>query len=268
MLPFQPANSLLPSEDTSPRAELQDTGLTPVDIINKHTHFGTGSLNTSLYSSIAQTDHASTISGPGTTAGSSSIATGGGLRPLPEASMRPDSPSLGMGFTPATPPPPPVAYAGGAGRVTSGVSGISDTDRSHLRQISETSVSSLGTDIHPRPGMREVSGGPGVSSATGSAAAGGSSAISGPSSVGGGGGGGGGNGLLGQPIIDDGMVTSPISMPSSSARDGSDYITAGGSANPQAAVSPGTILQSPSQSGSPLRRSVFYENEEDLGGRR
>ncbi|OIW28364.1 hypothetical protein CONLIGDRAFT_654659 [Coniochaeta ligniaria NRRL 30616] len=132
--------------DTSPRAELQDTGLTPVEIINRHSHLGRGSshlgsLNDpSNYSSITQTDHASTVSRSSHTP-NNNPSRQDVLLPLPsppDASPdleRPDSPPLGAAGN-------YFVSAPGGGKVASGVSEVSERDRAHLRQISDATVSS------------------------------------------------------------------------------------------------------------------------------
>ena len=186
-----PYSKLTLSPDTSPRAELQDTGLTPVEIINRHSHLG--SLNDpSNYSSTTQTDHASTVSRSSGAAAAHTTpnhpaAVSRERHELPspptevpspdELMTRPDSPPLGREYR--------VAAEGGVGGtqqqqegvqgqsgggsegqrgVTSGVSEVSERDRAHLRQISDATVSSVGTQgggdrVLPEGGGRVVSAG-------------------------------------------------------------------------------------------------------------
>lgn len=135
--------------DTSPRAELHDTGLTPVEIINRHSHLG--SLNDpSNYSSITQTDHASTVSrSSGAAPHPASVS-----RPeLPSPDPRPDSPPLGTYYDVSAPVSPQATGQGqqqatggeGGRKVESDVSAFSERDRAHLRQISDATVSSVGS---------------------------------------------------------------------------------------------------------------------------
>ncbi|KAI1339499.1 hypothetical protein F5Y15DRAFT_382727 [Xylariaceae sp. FL0016] len=140
--------------DTSPRVELADSGLTPVDVIAKHTKFGSNpSTNPSSFFTDSIRDHASSIS-------SSHIP-----QPPPVATsgfrqQRPDSPSLGSS---RSPPPPGSSTMSGTGSPTvqggstpsrsgivSGVSNLSERETSHLRNISNATVSSAtGTAASP-----------------------------------------------------------------------------------------------------------------------
>ncbi|TPX18930.1 uncharacterized protein E0L32_011408 [Thyridium curvatum] len=113
-------------------AELSETGLTPAEIVQRHSHFAHGggnSLNNpSQYSNVTQTDHASTVSrstGANPPAAAGGAVAGGGGSTVSDP--RPDSPPLGA--------------AGGRG--ASGVSGVSEGDRQHLRQVSDTTVESV-----------------------------------------------------------------------------------------------------------------------------
>ncbi|KAL0933343.1 kelch repeat protein [Colletotrichum truncatum] len=118
-------NHIAELPDTSPRAELHGVGLTPVEIINKHTHFGTGSNpgtvhQSSYYASVSSNENASSIS-------RSSGALG--------YQTRAQSPDPG-------PPSPPITTSAPAGRVGSDVSGLSEHDARHLRNLSQATVSS------------------------------------------------------------------------------------------------------------------------------
>ncbi|KAF4423940.1 Kelch repeat-containing protein [Colletotrichum fructicola] len=124
--------------DTSPRAELHGVGLTPVEIINKHTHFGTGNPSnpgtahqSSYYASVSSNENASSLS-------RSSGVLG--------FQTRAQSPEPG-------PPSPPVSHSTPAGRHDSDVSGLSDNETRHLRHISQATVSSASSG-----GEQEVSG--------------------------------------------------------------------------------------------------------------
>lgn len=192
--------------DTSPRVELENTGLTPVDVINKHTHFGnqnSGSLNNpSFYSGsgISQNDHASIVTGSSTGNALGVSPSSGGAsnsaippRPQPTSPMSTSaSPSPVPGDSSDTPTTPPQ-------RMVSASSGTSAQ-----RQLRGNSVSTMGDDT----------AGPNANAA--------------PS---------------------DTLVS------------------------PQTAADefPGARRQTVSSQGpgslSPLRRSIFYENEEDLSGR-
>ncbi len=139
-----------------------------MEIINRHSHLG--SLNDpSNYSSIIQTDHASTVSrssGAAHTPNPASISRQDVPSPpeIPSPDLsRPDSPPLGTHYDVVSAPVSPQATgqtqqtqqtgprqqggaAGGEGRqVGSGVSEGSERDRAHLRQISDATVSSVGT---------------------------------------------------------------------------------------------------------------------------
>ncbi|OLN97566.1 Kelch repeat-containing protein-like protein 3 [Colletotrichum chlorophyti] len=109
-------NHIAELADTSPRAELHGVGLTPVEIINKHTHFGTDAAPTnthpsSYYASVSSNDRASSLS-------RSSGVLG--------YHTRAQSPEPGLSSSPAP-----------KGRVGSDVSGLSDQDARHLRHVSE-----------------------------------------------------------------------------------------------------------------------------------
>ncbi|KAI6487942.1 hypothetical protein MCOR11_008643 [Pyricularia oryzae] len=246
--------------DTSPRIELQDTGLTPVEIINKHSHLHQnhgGSIHSSnLYSSINQTDHASGISrvsGPSESGFRNDDAVPG---------IRPDSPSLGS-----------VGGYGGVGagvgmaaaqnyqpdrqqspspRNESGVSGISDRDRRHLRHLSDETVSSVhsgtATGSPGRGPLSQYMNADGSSNYTtdiSSAQANSiiSPASSGPTAPGG-----------NHPLVG----TPPLVSPPTTDDEPQDYL----SVRPQQQT---RVINA--QHGSPLRRSVFRESEDDLGGR-
>lgn len=259
-LAFQDHHLTASQTDTSPRIELQDTGLTPVEIINKHSHLHQnhgGSIHSSnLYSSINQTDHASGISrvsGPSESGFRNDDAVPG---------IRPDSPSLGS-----------VGGYGGVGagvgmaaaqnyqpdrqqspspRNESGVSGISDRDRRHLRHLSDETVSSVhsgtATGSPGRGPLSQYMNADGSSNYTtdiSSAQANSiiSPASSGPTAPGG-----------NHPLVG----TPPLVSPPTTDDEPQDYL----SVRPQQQT---RVINA--QHGSPLRRSVFRESEDDLGGR-
>ncbi|KAF9873213.1 kelch repeat protein [Colletotrichum karsti] len=130
-------NHIAELPDTSPRAELHGVGLTPVEIINKHTHFGRGDASnpatthqSSYYASVSSNENASSLS-------RSSGVLG--------YQTRAQSPSPG-------PPSPPITNSVPAGRHDSDVSGLSDQEARHLRHVSQATVSSASSG-----GEQEVS---------------------------------------------------------------------------------------------------------------
>ncbi|KAL9946212.1 hypothetical protein ACHAP6_000874 [Verticillium nonalfalfae] len=178
--------------DTSRPPELHDTGLTPVEIISKHSHFATPGARpsgnpSSYYGSISGNEE-------------SSISRSSGVL---GAQSRGQSPSP----VPPGPPSPPIIGSGGRpGARASNVSGLSEPEKSHLRQISEATVSSATSSAERVPQVAR----PAKEPAT-------------PTSP--------------------GAVSPPTGGP---AEESEDYVSA----------------------KSPLRRSVFQESEEDLGGKR
>lgn len=99
-------------------------------------------------------------------------------------------------------------------RIMSGVSGLSERDAGHLRQISEATVSSTSDRGDPA--------------------------------------------VLDTPAEENlAVMETPVSPPTAEEKIGEDYITS------QQPVSP-----SPSTAASPLRKSVFHENQDDLVDRK
>ncbi|ETS82513.1 hypothetical protein PFICI_04389 [Pestalotiopsis fici W106-1] len=135
-----PDTPLFEMMDTSPRVELSDTGLTPVDIINKHSHFArsphtaTTPTNPSSFSNYSSNiEHAS-------------ISTNSQTRGIfPGSEARPDSPALPI--TSASTPPLGAAQPPPDNRVVSDLSGISNREQAHLRNISDASVVSSGAGV-------------------------------------------------------------------------------------------------------------------------
>ncbi|KAK1988458.1 hypothetical protein LZ30DRAFT_22170 [Colletotrichum cereale] len=129
-------NQIAELPDTSPRAELHGVGLTPVEIINKHTHFGTGA-GAGSGSNPATTHQSSYYASVSSNENASSISRSSGVLGDQTRAQSPD---------PGPPSPPPVTTAGPArppaDRVGSDVSGFSDRDARHLRHLSEATVSS------------------------------------------------------------------------------------------------------------------------------
>ncbi|KAF4982414.1 hypothetical protein FZEAL_1932 [Fusarium zealandicum] len=113
--------------DTSPPAELHDTGLSPIEIIQKHSHFAPGPKSRSAtnpsYSSFSMGEHASTVS---RSTGQQQVST-------------PDSPTAGHC------------------RITSDISGVSEGDAAQLRNLGASPVSPRSDSGHlPSPtGRRE-----------------------------------------------------------------------------------------------------------------
>ncbi|RYP51994.1 hypothetical protein DL768_002790 [Monosporascus sp. mg162] len=142
--------SLAELMDTSPRVELGDTALTPAEIINKHTQFGSNPhtprsvTNPSFYTggagSMSQ-DHASIMSGRSAPHQVGKRPSFDHYQPQPQQQQqqqRPDSPSLGNGngsptVGGSTPTLPHLAAAVAYGH---------QTEQQHLRQISQDSAGS------------------------------------------------------------------------------------------------------------------------------
>lgn len=239
--------------DTYPRyVELQDTGLSPVDIINHYTHLGQGGgsvQNSSLHTAAVHGDHASAISRATDPAA-----------PAAHSDLRADSPPLGIhahhfyqpilaseqaqfAVTEHHPPADhtvPAATTAAAdesaadngARILSGVSGLSERDRAHLRQTSDTSavtVSTMNTRV-PEPL------GPAIAAAAAN------------------------------PVISErpeahrttsGNGVGAVSPPTpGQLGEGDDYITPHRGAPPMSPSAVSCI--------SPRRRSMFHENEDDM----
>ncbi|KAI3399674.1 hypothetical protein diail_6023 [Diaporthe ilicicola] len=265
--------------DTSPRAELSDTALTPVDIISKHTHFGSAGGSSSpmgnpslVYSSIAATDHASMVSsnsaaGGGMFGGPSSRNPPPATSSGPQQQVRPDSPALPAtspyddDHTPTAGKPLPAAtsYNGNNNTVAaspatqesprgeSGVSAFSERERSHLRNISDpATVSTMDGTIVGSPRL-------------------------GPQQIG---------RVASPPIMEEGSLnplrsnptpgTPPavISPPTGGEADGEDYVSAKSGSGPVSPLNPPPGPPGPRSSNSPApsRKSIFRESSEDMGG--
>lgn len=213
--------------DTSPPAELHSTTLTPSSSPTP------ASLNnTTLYSTTHQTDHANPTSPPG--AGRAFLPT---PPPIPQDESpvfyRPDSDALGREpptSATSTNASPIASTTTTRGAVLSGISNISERDRAHLRQISDTTVSSIGGyGDGDRRGER-VS----ALSTNGTPA-----------------------GLVPPGVTDRGLVESPAAVsPPTATQEGfaGDYLNA-------------RLLGGQGSPASPLRRSVFSEdiNGDDVG---
>lgn len=222
--------------DTSRPPELSDTGLTPVEIISKHSRLGASP----PYPPTNQTSYYGSVSGNE----ASSISRSSGV--LGDLS-RSDSPTRGP--SPIGPPSPPISGSNAPNqRVFSGVSAFSERETSHLRQISEATVSSASDAGNDSPAQAADGA---ISSA--------SSRANPPRSL--------PAGMIPQnnanPLSPIGGTPSPldpgaISPPTAGAtsEDSDDYLTAR------------RLAVSPTGTASPLRRSVFRENEDDMGGNR
>lgn len=143
--------------DTSPRAELHDTGLSHIDVLNRHSSVGrnngagNGSLSNPSYCTggTHQIDHASNFSSS-TGVASSLPPHMQGVDGAPPNNFRPDSELMGS-VPPGTPsanrdmPSPMVSPTTIATRgfALSDVSNVSERDKAHLRQISDATVSSM-----------------------------------------------------------------------------------------------------------------------------
>ncbi|GKT45762.1 Kelch repeat-containing protein [Colletotrichum spaethianum] len=122
-------NQIAELPDTSPRPELHGVGLTPVEIINKHTHFGTGTGTGSNPGTTHQSSYYASVS---SNENASSLSRSSGVIGYQTRAQSPDPGS----------PSSPISTATPAGRIGSDVSGIADRDARHLRHLSEATVSS------------------------------------------------------------------------------------------------------------------------------
>ncbi|KAL2136719.1 hypothetical protein VTI74DRAFT_1760 [Chaetomium olivicolor] len=236
----------LPAElpDTSPPAELHDNALSAAAAATTYAALN----DTAKYPTTHQTDHASSP----VSADTPSPAPYPSPPPIPDNESpiyqyRPDSDAIGRGPTHTAASPAsgtgsspinrsPTTPAGGRARdnVLSGISDFSDRERSHLRQISDTTVSSVTTTqgAHGAGGGNDrILGG-----------------ISDPTA-------------RGQSVVESPAVVSPPTTTVGPGEGfGGDYLTA----RPYA--------QGGNGPGSPLRRSVFSEdidgNGMGQGGRR
>ncbi|KAK8091145.1 hypothetical protein PG994_000650 [Apiospora phragmitis] len=210
-----PDTPLIELMDTSTPMELNDTGLTPGEVIAKHTHFGrpqpttTPTIPSSLSRYTVSQDHGS-ISSNSAHRGVGSVSSG-----------RPDSPALGgrggataagagaAGSPHAGTPSQPSSPRPLPGRITSDVSNLSKRDAAHLRQTSDASVSSIGVgsaagDNHNHQVTRSNAPSPGpVMSPLGE-----------------------GGTNVSMPVRSGGMPSPPlpVSPPSTDERDGIDYL--------------------------------------------
>jgi hypothetical protein len=228
--------------------------MSPGQILEKHFAPGGGSASMSspsYYSGMTQTDHLSTISH--STAG---VIGGSNLPPLPEQSpyqhlqqqqqqshsphsphspqapIRPDSPPLGSardtspGAPPAAHSPHPQSPSPTPGRhIESGVSNLSDRDRAHLRQISDTTISSVNSGAQ----HQQQQGDPSIGH------------VMSPSPA---------------AYVTPHSAAAAVSPPGTGA-EAQDYMSARSLPTGVAAPNNG--------SGSPLRRSIFRESKEDMG---
>jgi len=178
--------------DTSAPAELHDTGLNHVDILNRHSRLGlgqhespavgNGSLNDSSFYSGAtatthQIDHASSLSSPSPAHGITGHAPHfdypyDKFRPdsdlIPQQQQQTSSPreqfspsdaammmassTTQMGTTGTS-----SSSSGRPNAVVSGISNLSERDRTHLRQVSDTTISSVTSGGGNEGGGRVVS---------------------------------------------------------------------------------------------------------------
>ncbi|KAI5463824.1 hypothetical protein BGZ63DRAFT_403091 [Mariannaea sp. PMI_226] len=185
--------------DTSPPAELHDTGLSPLEIIQKHSHFADTKdrpVTDPSYSSFSGQEHASTISRSSMAANSTTLQPSGAIR---------EDQSV---------------------RAASDLSGVSEADAEKLRRLSDNIVSPSSDADVISPKDNKVF--PDSSFATET-----------PPPV---------SPALVSPALVTPTPTSPgpVSPPTAGESTGQDYLTAKPSLNP-------------------LRKSVFKENEEDMG---
>jgi hypothetical protein len=111
--------------DTSPPVELPDNPLSHNDVLLKHSHLGKGK-------------DPSTLSSP--SHGSFSFVAGGDYTSTISRSSAAANSNAPLGVNRDTPPGGGSTPEPDTSRVTSGVSGLSDTDIGHLRHVSETSI--------------------------------------------------------------------------------------------------------------------------------
>jgi hypothetical protein len=183
------STKILTNLDTSPPVELHDTGLSPLEIIQKHSHFATTknqSITDPSYSSFTVQDRASTVSRSSGAANSAALQPGS---PTPETSST---------------------------RVKSDISGVSEADAAKLRRLSAGPVS---PDVDENPIIEEKAESDIIPALT-------------PVSP--------------SPVPATPASPNPVSPPTAGDSPGQDYLSA-------------------KSSLSPLRKSVFRENEEDMG---
>ncbi|EGO59822.1 hypothetical protein NEUTE1DRAFT_61568 [Neurospora tetrasperma FGSC 2508] len=144
--------------DTSPPAELHDTSLSHIDVLNRHSSVGriniagNGSLNNPSYytGGTQQMDHASNHTRSSMGVASSLPPHMQGVDGAP-TNFRPDSELMGSvpsGAAPAnrdmpSPTVSPTTTTATRGFALSDVSNVSERDKTHLRQISDATVSSM-----------------------------------------------------------------------------------------------------------------------------
>lgn len=196
---------MLTIPDTSPPVELHDTGLSPIEIIQKHSHFAT--TNTKKLS-ITDPSYNSSFSVQTTVSRSSALASN------PPSSHQPASPT------------PETASA----RVTSDVSGVSDAEAARLRRLSTSPVSPRSdADDDGDTNNNNNNNNPLVVEKAES------DIIPAPTPV------------SPSPPAAAPASPNPVSPPTATGEaSGQDYLSAKSSLNP-------------------LRKSVFKENEEDMG---
>ncbi|KAH8884777.1 hypothetical protein GQ53DRAFT_770595 [Thozetella sp. PMI_491] len=218
--------------DTSQPMELHNEALSPEAIVTRHFSMnrdGSSPMNASYYSSVSPADHASTVS---QSSGPSAAPANAGLHraaapthiSFDQTGYRSESPAPG---SPGVEPSQAQAAPATSRHFESGVSGVSSVDRAHLRQISDTTVSSVqsgGFAMHPAPTSVPAPV---------------------PEQV-----------TPGSPSLSATPSEGPVSPPSAGVVDGIDYITARRSLGSNGGNGTGS---------SPLRRSVFQEHPEDLG---
>ncbi|KAH8681017.1 hypothetical protein BX600DRAFT_9398 [Xylariales sp. PMI_506] len=184
-----PLIELMDTSRPAPRAELGDTGLTPVEIINRHSHFapnrttgGSSLMNPSSFGSSFSVSHdQGSIS-----SGSQAIPSRGFGTPVPPGGTAVDAASYHTHHRQASAELDGEDGSGGGRRIVSDLSEISPRDQAHLRHISDVSAGSVAGTEPPTPLAPHHGSG---------------------------------------PVTPPG----PVSPPSAEEREGSDYITAGAS---------------------------------------
>ncbi|KAK8079591.1 Kelch repeat-containing protein [Apiospora hydei] len=260
-----PDTPLVELMDTSPALELSDTGLTPVEVINKHTHFGRAPHSTSTPTNPSSLSHYTVSQDHGSISSNSAHRGVGSV-----SSGRPDSPALGgPGGSGAAAAAAAGSQQNGPSRPPPEVSNLSRGDAAHLRNTSDASVSSIGVGSNAGDAAHQ---------GTRSNAPSPDPVLSplGP-------GGGGGTMTMGS-VMPSPSPPLPVSPPSTDEQHATDYLSVvpnqgGRNLTPAAPTLAGTVaggaVPSPSpppptqppQSANQLRRSYFHESADDLGER-
>lgn len=273
-------------------AELSDTPLTPVEVIEKHSHFGSSGANTSSrgnpslgFSSVGATDHASMVSSNSAAGGAVAASSSRNLLPSstsqPPRDVRSDSPAIpgastydndhapGPTTSPDTSQPAPSSNNnpdGGGGDIAPvTAAGVTSTPPPQPAPRGDSGISAFSE--RDRAHLRNVSDPATVSTMDGTVV--GSPRIA-PQQVP-------GRVVSPEPIAEEEGAAGPalgghpsppamVSPPTGGEADGEDYVS---SRSRSDAVSPvNRTATGHGASSSPARKSVFRESREDMGGAR